>query len=500
MKNRLIVLGLVAALYSACSTGPNYQKPKVEIPTEYRGATPKTPPDSHSLAAAEWPEVFPDEQLQQLIGTALAQNYDVQIAASRVLQARALVGITHADQLPAVGGEVSASNQRTPASGPMPPIESSPTQVDLTLGWEVDFWGKYSRATQAARAELLTAEWSRRAVTTSLIADVASAYFQLRELDLELEIARRTLRTRQKSLQLVQLQEQAGTTSMLEVHQAEQLVHTAAGQIPDLERRIEQQENFISVLLGKDPSAIPRGRKLTDQPNRSEVPPGLPSDLLERRPDVRQAEAALVAANARIGVARSAYFPSVTLTAAGGFRSSALSGLFSGPAGLWSFVGGLTRPLFDGGRIRSGVAFSEAQRQEAVSVYRRTIQQAFREVSDALVARRKDREFLDQEEMLAQSARKAAELSDLRYRRGVTSYLEVLDSDTRYFDSELGLARARLNELLSLVDLYKALGGGWKAEPRVDGSSSSKRSVAAKTSTNPPKESQEPRERAADLK
>lgn len=483
MKNRLIVLGLMATLYSACSTGPNYQKPKVEIPTEYRGATQKTPPGSDSLADAEWSEVFPDEQLQQLIRTALAQNFDLQIAASRVLQAKAIVGITHADQLPTVGGAVSAANQRTPASGHFPSVESSPAQVDLTFAWEADFWGKYSRATQAARAELLSTEWSRRAVTTSLIGDVASAYFQLRELDLELEIARRTLTTRQKSLQLVQLQEKAGATSMLEVHQAEQLVHTAAGQIPDLERRIEQQENFISVLLGKDPAAIPRGRKLTNQPNRSEVPPGLPSDLLERRPDIRQAEAALIAANARIGVARSAYFPSVTLTAAGGFRSSALSSLFSGPAGLWSFVGALTRPLFDAGRIRSGVAFSEAQRQEAVVVYRRTILQAFQEVSDALIARRKDREFLEQEEMLAQSARQAAELSDLRYRRGVTSYLEVLDSDTRYFDSELGLARARLNELLSLVDLYKALGGGWKVEPGIAGSSSSKKNAAATTAS-----------------
>lgn len=485
MKNRLIVLGLLVGLFSACSAGPNYQKPKVEIPTEYRGTTQQAAPDSHSLADALWSEVFQDERLQELIRTALAQNYDLQIAASRVLQGRALLGITHADQLPTIGGEVSAANQRTPTSGPIPPLESSPAQVDLTLAWEADFWGKYSRATQAARAELLATEWSRRAVTTSLVADVATAYFQLRELDLELEIARRTLNTRQQSLQLVQLQERAGTTSMLDVHQAEQLVHTAAGQLPDLEGRIEQQENFISVLLGKDPEAIPRGRKLTDQPNRSEIPPGLPSDLLERRPDIRQAEAELIAANARIGVARAAYFPNVTLTAAGGFRSSALSSLFSGPAGLWSFVGGLTRPLFDGGRIRSGVEFSEAQEQEAVSVYRRTIQQAFREVSDALVARRKNREFLKQEELLAQSARQASELSDLRYRQGVTSYLEVLDSDTRYFDAELDLARARLNELLSLVDLYKALGGGWKAEPQTGGYWSFKNRAPTKTSATP---------------
>lgn len=494
MKNRLILLGLIGGLLSACSAGPNYRKPEVEIPTEYRGATQQTLPDSHSLGDVKWSEVFKDEQLQELIRTALAQNYDLRIAASRVLQARALLGITHADQLPTIGGEVSASNQRIPASGPIPAIESSPAQVDLVLTWEADFWGKYSRATQAARAELLAGEWSRRTVTTSLVADIATAYFQLRELDLELEIARRTVKTREQSLKLVQLQEQEGTTSMLEVHQAEQLVHTAAGQVPDLERRIEQLENLISILIGINPGPISRGQELTDQPNPPEVPVGLPSDLLERRPDIRQAEAQLIAANARIGVARAAYFPDVTLTGAGGFRSSALSSLFSGPAGLWSFVGALTRPLFDGGRIRSGVELSEAQEQESVLAYRKTIQQAFREVSDALIARRKNREFLEQEEKLAQSAREASALSDLRYRRGVTSYLEVLDSDTRYFDAELGLAQARLNELLSLVDLYKALGGGWKAEPQINGDSSTKKSAPAETNAHPASDTQVRRE------
>ncbi|HEX9597452.1 MAG TPA: efflux transporter outer membrane subunit, partial [Anaerolineales bacterium] len=273
---------------------------------------------------------------------------------------------------------------------------------------------------------------------------------------------RRTLASRQESLQLVRLQEQQGATSLLEVRQAEQLVYTAAELIPDLERRIEQQENFISILLGNNPAAIPRGRRLTEQPLAPTVPPSLPSSLLERRPDIRLAEQQLIAANARIGVAKTAYFPQVALTAAGGYRSSALSNLFSGPAGLWSLAGALTQPIFTAGRIRSNVRLTEAQQQEALLVYQQTIQQAFREVSDALVVYRKNREFRIQQELLAQSAQDAARLSDLRYRGGATSYLEVLDSNTRYFTAELGLTQSQLNELLALVRVYQVLGGGWQ--------------------------------------
>ncbi|MGH9814384.1 MAG: efflux transporter outer membrane subunit, partial [Candidatus Acidiferrales bacterium] len=374
-------------------------------------------------------------------------------------QARAQLGITRADQFPTVTAGASATNQRSSTSGPIPAFETSSNQVDLRVSWEADFWGKYRRGTEAARAELLASQWARQAVITTLVSDVATAYFQLRELDLELEIARRTLQSRQESLKLVKLQEQYGATSTLEVRQAEQLVYTAAGQIPDLERRIEQQENFISILLGTNPAAVPRGRKLTEQPHAPEVPAGLPSSLLERRPDIREAEQRLVAANARIGVARAAYFPQVTLTAQGGYRSAALTDLFQGPAGLWSFVGALTQPLFAGGRIRSGVKLAEARQGEAVLVYQQTIQQAFRETSDALVAYRKNQEFRAQQELLAQAAQDAARLSDLRYRRGATSYLEVLDSNTRTFEAELGLAQAQQNELLALVQLYRALGG-----------------------------------------
>jgi multidrug efflux system outer membrane protein len=331
-----------------------------------------------------------------------------------------------------------------------------------SFSWELDFWGKFRRATEAAQADLLASQWAREEVISTLVSNVAAAYFQLRELDLELEISRRTLGTRQGSLKLTRSLADHGATSMLDVRQAEQLVFTAAEEIPDLERRIEQEENFISILLGSNPGAIPRGRRLTDQPHAPEVPAGLPSSLLERRPDIRQAEENLIAANARIGVAKAAYFPQITLTATGGVQTFALDNLFTGPAGFWSFAGALLQPIFEGGRIRAGVKRAKAQQEEALLTYKQTIQGAFRDVSDALIAYRKNREFRIQQEYLTESAKDAARLSDMRYRGGVTSYLEVLTNDTNYFSAELGLAQAQLNELLALVQLYKALGGGWE--------------------------------------
>jgi multidrug efflux system outer membrane protein len=380
------------------------------------------------------------------------------------LQAQAQVGITRADQLPTISGGVEAVNQRSARSKFFPAFETSSNQVDLSLAWELDFWGKYRRANESARANLLATQWARQAVISTLVSDVAAAYFQLRELDLELEISRRTLASRRDSLQLTQTLASGGATSMLDVRQAEQLVFTAAETIPDLERRIEQQENFLSTLLGNNPGPITRGAKLTEQPHAPEIPAGLPSSLLERRPDIRQAEAQLIAANAQIGVAKAAYFPQINLTASGGYQSSALTSLFTGPAGLWSFGGSLVQPIFTGGRIRSNVKFTEARQQEAALIYQQTIQQAFRGVSDALVEYRKDREFREQQEQLTFSAQDAARLSETRYRGGATSYLEVLTNETNYFDAELGLAQAQLNELLGLVRIYKNLGGGWQEQ------------------------------------
>ena len=463
---RLIALSLIMLLASGCAVGPNYKRPSVTVPGTYRGAIPQeaTQPAAESIGDQKWWEVFQDPQLQDLIHTALQQNYDVRIAATRILQAQAQVGITRADQLPTISGGVEAVNQRSARSKFFPAFETSSNQVDLSLAWELDFWGKYRRATESARANLLATQWARQAVISTLVSDVAAAYFQLRELDLELEISRRTLASRRDSLQLTQTLASGGATSMLDVRQAEQLVFTAAETIPDLERRIEQQENFLSILLGNNPGPITRGTKLTEQPHAPEIPAGLPSSLLERRPDIRQAEAQLIAANAQIGVAKAAYFPQITLTASGGYQSSALTSLFTGPAGLWNFGRSLVQPIFTGGRIRSNVKFTEARQQEAALIYQQTVQQAFRGVSDALVEYRKDREFREQQEQLTFSAQDAARLSETRYRGGATSYLEVLTNETNYFDAELGLAQAQLNELLGLVRIYSNLGGGWQEQ------------------------------------
>jgi multidrug efflux system outer membrane protein len=344
----------------------------------------------------------------------------------------------------------------------LPEFESSANEVNLSLVWELDFWGKFRRATEAARASLLATEWGKRAVISSLVSNVATAYFQLRELDLELEISKRTLDSRKQSLNLVEIRARGGVTALIDVRQSEQLVYTAAGSIPDLERRIEQQENFLSVLLGNNPGPITRGKSLVENPVLPTVPAGLPSSLLEKRPDIQATEQQLVAANARIGVAKAAYFPQITLTAIAGYQSPALTDLFTGPAGFWNFGGQLLQPIFTGGRIRSNVRLTEAQQQEAVLFYQSTIQQAFREVSDSLIAYRKDQEFRQQQELLAVAAEDTVRLANVRYSGGVSSYLEVLDSDTRYFDAQLALAQAQLNERLALVQLYNALGGGWE--------------------------------------
>ena len=458
-------LSLTMLLSAGCAVGPNYKRPSADVPGMYRGATPQEaaqPAASQSFGDQKWWEVFQDKQLQDLIHTALQQNYDVGIAAARILEARAQLGITRADQLPTINGDVLAVNERNPQTKLFGQYATSANQLDLSLAWDLDFWGKYRRATEAARANLLATEWAHEAVVSTLVSDVATAYFQLRSLDLQLEISRRTLASRQDSLRLTQTLANGGATSMLDVRQAEQLVDTAAETIPDLERRIEQQENFLSTLLGNNPGPIARGSKLTEQPHMPEIPAGLPSSLIERRPDIREAEAQLIAANAQIGVAKSAYFPQISLTATGGYQSSALTSLFTGPAGLWSFGGSLVQPIFAGGRIRSGVKISEARQQEALLTYRQTIQQAFRGVSDGLVEYHKDREFREYQQQLALSAQDAAQLSEMRYRGGAASYLEVLTNETNDFAAELGLAQAQLNELVGLVLIYRNLGGGWQ--------------------------------------
>ena len=464
----------LAVFMCGCTVGPNYHRPKIDTPAGYRAAPantdaqpattasePQTP--ELSFGDQKWWDVFQDPQLQDLVRTALKQNYDVQLAATRILEAQAQLGITRADQLPSIGAGGSAVNQRSARQKPLPELETNATSVGASMAWELDFWGKYRRATEAARANLLATEWARRAVISTLVSDLAAAYFQLRAYDLQLEIAQRTLTSRQDSLKLTETLAAGGATNMLDVRQAEQLVAVAAETIPDLERQIQQEENFISTLLGNNPGSIARGLKLTEQPHLPEVPAGIPSRLLERRPDIRAAEAELMAANAQIGIAKAAYFPQITLTANSGFQSSALTSLFTGPAGLWSFGGSLAQPIFAGGRIKSGVRLSEARQKEMAFTYQQTIRQAFRGVSDSLIAYQKNREFREHQEQLVLAAQDAARLSELRYRGGATSYLEVLTNETNAFNAELGLAQAQLNELECLVEIYKNLGGGWQA-------------------------------------
>jgi outer membrane protein, multidrug efflux system len=474
----LVIVGVLLWL-EGCSVGPNYKRPAVTVPASFRDAGPSELPATESAPASsnpktssgssipslgneKWWEVFQDKELQSLIRTALQNNYDVRIAATRVLQAQAQLGITRANQLPSLGVGGNVTSIRNPQIGPIPSYELTQGQVTASAAWNLDFWGQYRRATESARATLLANEWAQKEVIATLVANVASGYFQLRQLDLELEISKRTLSSRQDSLELTKTLEQHGINNLLDVRQSEQLVYTAAAEVPDLERQIAQQENALSILLGHNPGDIPRGLKLTEQPHAPEVPVGLPSALLERRPDIREAEENLVAANAQIGVARAAYFPQISLTGNAGYESPALVNLFSGPAGVWTLVGSVTQPIFEGGRLKSGVRLAEAQDEQLLLTYQQTIQGAFRDVSDALVAYRKYREFRIQQQHLVESAQDAAHLSELRFKAGTTDYLEVLTNETNSFSAELALAEAQGNELNALVQLYQALGGGWE--------------------------------------
>src|SRR5580658_8493116 len=376
MKNTAL-LGIVAvlALEAGCTMGPKYKRPTVDVPQEYRAPASEQAVQASSLGNEQWWQLYQDPVLTQLIHTAIAQNYDVRIAAARVLEAQAQVGITRANQFPSasVGADVF-SEQNAKVTKLFPPYQVNGGELSLSVIWNLDFWGKYRRQTEAARAQLLATEWGQRAVISSLVANVATAYFQLRALDSELEISKSTLGSRQESLQLTHTLESHGGASGLDVSQAEQLVYTASETIPDLERQIQQQENVLSVLLGENPQSIPRGRALTEQPAPESVPAGLPSELLERRPDIQQAEQIMVAANAQIGVAKAAFFPSVSLTGTGGLESNALNRYISQPSEMWTAAAGVTQPVFQGGALRSGLKLARANWQEAVLSYQQTVQ------------------------------------------------------------------------------------------------------------------------------
>jgi multidrug efflux system outer membrane protein len=449
--------------------GPDYQRPALPSPAVFRDtAAPAAPPDPTSLGDLQWFEVFKDEQLQALIRTALVANYDLRDAVARVDEARANLGITRSEQFPNIAATADITTVRLSRNG-LTPVGAG-VDRDRTVGgillhllsFEVDVWGRLRRATEAARAQVLAAEDTRQAVLTTLVSDVATTYFALVELDAELEIAQRTLALRQQSLRLIEVRQQGGIATLLDVRQAEQLVYSAAAVIPDTERLIEQTENQIRLLLGQPPGEVPRGQPLTAQAQPPAVPPGLPSALLERRPDIRAAEQTLIAANANIGVAKAAYFPTITLTGLLGFQSDQLSSLFKGASSAWQFVPQVTQPIFTAGRITSQVHLAEAQQQSALIQYEKAIQTAFREVSDALVQYRRVKEIRTQQVLLVTTLRDRSQLAYMRYQGGVDTLLNALDADRDLFSAELSLAQTERNELLALVQLYKALGGGWQ--------------------------------------
>src|SRR6266545_4127555 len=469
MLHRLITAVVALSLLSSSAMAQKkYERPAVNTPDTFRGADAVAPADQTSIGDLKWFEVFKDEELQKLVRTAMVQNYDLRLAVARINAARANVGLARSNQFPQVNVGADLTTTRTSAnSGPSATGQAgrkrSFGEVFLSLlTFEVDLWGRRKQQTKAARAQLASTEEDRKTVATVVVSDVATNYFNLLELDLELEIAKHTLSAREESLRIIKARQQGGLATMLEVRQAEELVYQASQTIPDTERLTEQTENQINLLLGNNPGPITRGASLSEQKELPAVPAGLPSSLLERRPDIRSAEQLLISENALVSAAKKAYFPTISLTGAFGFQSDSLSNLFSGPSRAWSFIPQITQPLFTGGRLKSNVNFEKAQREYALAQYQQTIQTAFSDVSNALVQYRRVKEIRTQQELLVTSLRDASRLAHLRYEGGVDTLLNALVADTSLFNAELSLAQTKRNELLSLVQLYKALGGGWQ--------------------------------------
>lgn len=469
MKSQLTAAVILVSLLAGSVAGQKkYERPPVKTPDTFRGIDTTSPPDQASIGDLKWFEIFKDQELQQLVRTAMIQNYDLRAAVARMNAARANLGLARSDQFPQFEASADLTTTRASrnvplgASGQGGQTQSFGSVLLNLLTFELDVWGRLRQQTKAARAELHASEEDRKAVMTTVVSDVATGYFSLLELDSELDIDKRTLATRENSLRLIKLRQQGGVATMLDVRQAEELVYQASVTVPDTERAIEQTENQISLLLGNNPAALPRGQSLTQQPELPSVPPGLPSSLLERRPDIRAAESRLEAQHALVYAAKAAYFPRISLTGLLGFQSNQLSTLFTGPSGAWTFVPQITQPIFTAGRLKSNVKFAKAQQELALVQYQQTIQTAFREVSDALIQYRKTKEIRTQQELLVTTLQDRSTLAYLRYQGGVDSLLNALDADRDLFNAELSLTQTRRNELLSLVQLYKALGGGWQ--------------------------------------
>jgi multidrug efflux system outer membrane protein len=457
---------MLAAAIAGCAVGPDYRRPETATPAAYRF---EAEPSADSVADTGWWQVYQDPVLQALIREGLANNLDVRMAAARVDQARAVLGSARLQQLPQVSVTGGAQRQRT-SLYELPPGTPAVTNVfalEGNLSYEIDFWGKYRRATESARAQLLQSDYAKQDVMAGLVTGVATAYFTLQTLDEQLAITRRTVDTRQKFVDLTQAQHDRGTVSELDVATAQAQLAIAKANLPELKLLIGQTEDQLSVLLGRYPDAILREDGAGAAANLAHAPPpvpaaGLPSALLERRPDVREAEQNLVAANAQVGVAKANLFPSITLTAAGGGISNALSSLFSGPARTWSAGAEVLQPLLNSQRNLYQLDLADAQKRQALFQYQKSVQTAFQEVSDALLARQQDADVQAAQEAQVDAQRRANTIALARYRVGYASYFNVIDADRDLFTAELSLSAARLNTLLSVVQLYRALGGGWQ--------------------------------------
>ena len=461
-----IAFSLIAL--TGCAVGPNYKRPQVAIPDQFRGTVPPAT-GAASFADTKWQELFPDPTLTQLVTSALDHNFDLRIAAERIEQARAQLGVTRANQLPFLDLQAGVTGSRSSSVGANnfvragTNLSATYTTLGAALSWELDVWGRLRRLSEAARADYLGSQEGRRDVTVSLIAGVMDTWFQLLEQNSELEISRKTQGTAEDSLRLVQLRRERGAASGLDVRQAEQLLYTAAARSAAAERSIAQTENQLSLLQGTAPASQPSNRKLEDIAVPAQAPPGLPASLLERRPDIRQAEQELIAANAQIGAARALYYPQFSLSAFAGGQSRYLADLLTGPARLYTVAPTALQNVFHGGQVRNQVRLSEARQRELLIAYQKAIYTALREVADALVAFDRLREERAQQEKLVTTLEETVRLSELRYRGGLDSFLQVLDAQRNLFTGQLSLAQLRLAERQSVVEIYRSLGGGWTA-------------------------------------
>ncbi|WP_397453589.1 efflux transporter outer membrane subunit [Pseudomonas sp. NA-150] len=458
----LLVLTLALGATS-CTVGPDYVQPKVDTPSSFRFAQP----GAVDLANSAWWEQFQDPVLNQLISVALQENKDVQIAAARVDAFRGQFETTRSQLFPQVGSNASAERERASEVGPTPLAGSGPVfkqyQANLSVAWELDLFGKLRRQTEAARASLLASEEGRRGAILSLVASVASSYINLRDLDRQLAITNATVASRSEAVKVFSQRFAGGVVSQMELAQSQSEYEAALAIAPQIQAQIAQQENALSVLLGRNPGPILRGRELSDL-KQVAVPSGLPSDLLIRRPDLAEAEQNLIAANALIGAARAQYFPTISLTGFLGSLSAQSADLFTGPAKVWSYAANVSLPIFTAGGIGGQVKQAEAQQQEALLQYQKSIQVAFQETEDALIGLQKNREQLVTQGRQVEALRTYAHLARLRFDGGYTSYIEVLDAERSLFNAELSYAQTEGTVYTSLVNLYKAMGGGWVVE------------------------------------